>query len=292
MDNSRGPIITFFDFISAAVPKDRSVERVASGLAYGSIERQKLDIYRPRHTGGTPLPVIVFFYGGAWSDGTRRHYGFAAHALASLGYVVVVPDYRLVPNVEYPEFLRDCASAVHWVSREIAAHGGDPRRLVLAGHSAGAFNAASLALDPRWLADAAVQKCIVGAIGLSGPYDFFPFDGPISIRVFGQAEDPESTQPINHVDVQSPPMLLVSGGRDELVLPKNSLNLGAKLTAAGVSARVRIYPRLRHAGTLFALSLPLRWLAPVRQDCSDFLAEVTAPRIAARPEPAGAVAPR
>lgn len=248
---------------------------MARDLAYGPHERQRLDIYAPRRLDRRPLPVIVFFYGGAWSDGTRRHYGFAAHALAALGYVVVVPDYRLVPDVEYPEFLRDCARAVHWVSREIAVHGGDPGRLVLAGHSAGAFNAAALGLDPQWLADDAMRRNIVGVIGLSGPYDFYPFDGPISIRIFGHAEDPESTQPIHHVDAKSPPMLLISGGRDELVLPKNSLNLRAKLTEAGVSASIRVYPRLAHVETLLALSLPLRWMAPVLDECRIFLRSVT-----------------
>ena len=209
---------------------------------------------------------------------------------SALGYLVVVPDYRLVPEVEYPEFLVDCAEAVRWVLRNSAEHGGDPTLLVLAGHSAGAYNAAALALDPAWLG--AERQAIAGVIGLSGPYDFYPFDGPISQRVFGKAEDPEGTQPINHVDASAPPMLLISGERDELVLPRNSVHLGAALTAAGRPARVVIYPRLKHAGTLFALGLPLRWLAPVLEECTAFLACVTVPRRAALPLPAGGDAPR
>lgn len=238
------------------------------------------------------LPVVVFFYGGAWSEGARRHYGFAARALAALGHVVVVPDYRLVPAVEYPAFIEDCALAVDWVSHNIAAHGGDWTRLVLAGHSAGAYNAATLALDGRWLSHA-VRQTIVGVIGLSGPYDFYPFDGPISRRVFGAAEDKQGTQPINHVSADAPPMLLISGGRDELVLPRNSTRLGAALEAAGVTARVQVYARLGHAETLLALSLPLRWLAPVMRECRDFLASVTgreamAAKDARRLSPSGA----
>ncbi|MHA6296819.1 alpha/beta hydrolase [Devosia sp. CAU 1758] len=231
-------------------------------------------MYAPRGQSDVALPVVVFFYGGAWSDGARRHYGFAARALAALGHVVVVPDYRLVPEVEYPDFLKDCAQAVDWVSHNIAGHGGDWTRLVLAGHSAGAYNAAALAVDGRWLSPA-VRQTIVGVIGLSGPYDFYPFDGPISRRVFGAAADPKGTQPINHVSADAPPMLLVSGGKDELVLPRNSVRLGAALEAVGVKADVQVYPRLGHPHTLFALSLPLRWLAPVRSECRDFLADVT-----------------
>lgn len=237
------------------------------------------------------LPVVVFFYGGAWSEGERGHYAFAARALAAQGYVVVVPDYRLVPTIEYPDFLRDCAEAVTWVSHNIAGHGGDWTRLVLAGHSAGAYNAASLALDPQWLAPE-VHETIAGVIGLSGPYDFFPFDGPISQRVFGQADNPRATQPINHAGGQAPPMLVVSGERDELVLPRNSVRLGAVLQQAGVEVTVRLYARLGHPHTLLALSLPLRWLAPILRDCSDFLVRVTGQPGPARrvrvPHPSGA----
>ncbi|WP_461384471.1 alpha/beta hydrolase, partial [Devosia indica] len=130
-------------------------------MSYGAGPRRKLDVYGPRRRDDTPLPVVVFFYGGAWNSGSRTHYGFAARALAAMGYLVVVPDYRLVPEIEYPAFLKDCAAAVAWVSDHIAAYGGDPGRLALAGHSAGTYNAACLALDPRWLGPE-LRNAIVG----------------------------------------------------------------------------------------------------------------------------------
>ena len=172
--------------------------------------------------------------------------------------------------------MRFSSAAVGFVAETVGRYGGDAGRLVLAGHSAGAYNAAMLALDRRWLPDA-VRSSIVGVIGLSGPYDFFPFDGPISRRVFGAAPDPSSTQPINHVGPRAPPMLLISGGRDDLVLPRNSGHLAAALDAHGVPATLRIYPRLGHAETLLALSLPLRWMAPVLAECGSFLDRVTGP---------------
>lgn len=258
------------------MPKDSASRRLAGGLPYAAGPRRALDLYGPRRREGAPLPVVVFFYGGAWNSGSRAHYGFAARALAALGYLVVVPDYRLVPEIEYPAFIEDCAAAVTWVSEHIAAHGGDPGRLVLAGHSAGAYNAASLALDQRWLAPA-VRRGIQGVIGLSGPYDFYPFDGPISQRVFGEADNPRQTQPINHVGPDAAPMLLITGGKDRLVLPRNSVNLSAALERTGVPQTLRLYPYLGHAGTLFCLSLPLRWRAPVLEDCRVFLAAVTDP---------------
>lgn len=272
----RRPDITIIDMISAVVPKDGQSRHIALDLAYGPQARQCLDIYAPSAHSETRRPVIVFFYGGAWSSGARRHYAFAARALAQLGYLVVVPDYRLVPEIAYPVFLQDCAEAVGWTYENIESYGGDPTRLVLAGHSAGAYNAAMLALDREWLRPA-IHGAIVGVIGLSGPYDFYPFDSPISRQVFAHVGDPLATQPINHVSAEAPPMLLVSGARDNLVLPRNSVHLGAALHRYGVRAEGRIYPGLGHIMPLLSLSMPLRWRASILDDCARFLSGVTSP---------------
>jgi acetyl esterase/lipase len=90
------------------------------------------------------------------------------------GFVVIVPDHRLVPEVRYPDFLRDCAAAVRWALGEAGRYGGDSNRIVLVGHSAGAYNAAMLALDPGLLG--ADRAAIRGFAGLAGPYDFLPLD--------------------------------------------------------------------------------------------------------------------
>jgi len=170
--------------LNLASPKDRRSRRLASGLAYGEKRGQRLDLYGPVAPVG-PVPVVVFFYGGAWSEGDRRDFAFAARWLAGLGYLVVVPDYRAVPEVEYPVFLEDCAAAVRWTLQHAQEHGGDARRLALMGHSAGAYNAVMLALEPAY----GVAGAISAVVGLSGPYDFYPFDVPISIRTFSGAAD-------------------------------------------------------------------------------------------------------
>lgn len=259
--------------IDALSPKDRESRLVVRDLAYGPHKRQRLDIYAPRR-GGQGLPVVVFIYGGSWQTGSRTTYRFAARALAALGYVVVVPDYRLVPEVEYPGFLSDCADAVDWVGREIGAHGGDADRLVLMGHSAGAYNAAMLVFDQRLLEARGQLRRVKALVGLSGPYDFFPFDGPISLRVFGAVREPRLTQPISHVRPELPPMLLATGGRDTLVLPRNAVALSEKVRAAGGVAELKVYDRLKHAGTLMALGRPARRLAPVLADVAAFLTRV------------------
>jgi acetyl esterase/lipase len=260
-------LLTLFNTLS---PKDRGSRQMARDLAYGSAARQKLDIYAPRKL-ERPTPVVFFVYGGSWMDGDRHNYAFAGRALAALGYVNVIADYRLVPEVEYPGFLEDGAAAFAWVVEHIGRYGGDARRIALMGHSAGAYNAAMLVLDPAYLRRAGLLERVRCVVGLSGPYDFYPFDGPISLRTFGAVRDPRSTQPVNHVTPASPPMLLGHGGRDRLVSPRNAIALAGKLRDVGVAVDEIHYSHLDHAGPLLALSRPARALAPVLGDVASFL---------------------
>lgn len=256
-------------------PRDRAA-RLGRGLAYGPLSRQRLDVYAPpsamRARAGAAAPVLVFFYGGSWNSGRRQDYAFAGQALAARGFVTVVPDYRLFPQVRYPEFLKDGAAAVRWVRDHAGDYGGDPDRLVLAGHSAGAYNAMMLALDPAFLTGAGVDPRIIKAVaGLSGPYYFLPFDVPSTRNAFGAYADPPATQPFNHVSAASPPAFLAHGGRDTLVQPRNALALGKALARAGRPVEVKVYPGLGHADTVLALSRPFRGKAPVLSDMAAFL---------------------
>ncbi len=159
-------------------------------IPYAPGPRGKLDVYRPTAASG-PLPIVVFIYGGSWRTGSKGMYPFVAEPLARRGAVVVVPDYRVYPEVTFPAFLQDNAAAVAWAFAHAAAFGADPARVVLLGHSAGAYNVAMLALDPRWLAAAGTDRDrLAGAIGLAGPYHFLPTDDPDVIPVFGPANTP------------------------------------------------------------------------------------------------------
>lgn len=256
--------------INAISLKDGGSRRLARDIFYGPAARQRLDVYGPKHADG-PVPVVFFIYGGSWADGDRGNYAFAGRALAALGYVTVIADYRVLPEVEYPGFLDDGVAAFEWVAANIARYGGDPQRMALMGHSAGAYNAVMLALDAAYLAQAGLLERVRCVVGLSGPYDFFPFDGPISLRTFGGVRHPRLTQPINHVSTAAPPMLLGSGDKDRLVLPRNSMALAARLRAEGVAAVEKHYPNLGHPGPLLALGLPARAIAPVLADVAGFL---------------------
>ena len=261
------PLKTF----NTLVPKDPGVSLVAKDQAFRPGPRGALDIYAPRKAQpGARLPIIVFFYGGSWTSGDKDGYAFVGRALAARGFVVAIPDYRLVPEVRFPGFLEDGAAAVRWVRANASRFGGDPDRIVIAGHSAGAYNAAMLSLDPQWLgADRAAVK---GFAGLAGPYDFLPFDSPVTRAAFGQAPDPQATQPVRLASPGDPPSLLLVAGDDTLVYPRNSARLAEALRAAGVPVEVRSYDGIGHVGILTALSRPLRGKATVLRDLADFAA--------------------
>jgi acetyl esterase/lipase len=258
---------------NALMPKDRASKRVAEGGAYGPGPRRKLDVYAPSAAAEGKSPVIVFFYGGSWNSGRRQGYAFAARALAAQGFVVIVPDYRLVPEARYPDFLGDCAAAVRWARGHAGAYGGDGERIVLTGHSAGAYNAAMLALDPSLLGPDRVA--VRGFAGLAGPYDFLPLDDDSTIAAFGGWPRPAETQPISYASTSPPPMLLLHGDGDTRVKPRNSRKLAGLLDAAGSDVRLKLYPGLGHVGILTALAIPFRRQAPVLDDVADFAREVT-----------------
>ncbi len=247
------------------------VKRAAEGVAFGD-HGQRLDVWRPEAGASAPRPVVVFFYGGGWVSGRREEYGFAGRALASRGFVVVVADYRKVPEVRFPAFVEDGAQAVRWTRETIADHGGDPDRIAVMGHSAGAYIAAMLALDPRYLhAEGLTADTIKAGVGLSGPYDFYPFDSPRAIDAMGRAADPLATQPIRFARGDAPPLLLVTSDADTVVRKRNAVNLAAKLETLGAPVELRNYPELSHQGVVMALAKPFRGKGPVLEDSVAFL---------------------
>lgn len=255
------------------VPQDRASEIVQRDIAYGKEKRQKLDIYLPGKNVANK-DVLVFFYGGSWKLGRKEEVSFVASAFAQRGYVVVVPDYRLVPEVTYPAFVQDTAKAVAWTYRNIASHGGNPRRMFVSGHSAGAYNAMMVALAPEFLGNEGLSPSIMkGVIGISGPYDFLPFEYIALRRAFDSAPDLKATQPIYRAaDAKgTPPILLLAGKAETMVPPKNTINLQAALRKAGKPVEVKFYPGARHLDTLFAISKTGRDKASVVDDTVDFM---------------------
>lgn len=265
--------------VNALVPDDGyEIER---GLAYGDHPRQHLDIYRPDETRPAGVPVVVFLYGGSWQTGSRDIYKFIGEAFASAGYVTVVPDYRLHPEVVFPAFIEDGAQAVAWVREEIGRFGGDPGRIALMGHSAGAHIAALLTLDRRYLDQAGVpEETIQGLISVAGPLDFLPIQQEDIKAVFEVSRKSpaqlQGTQPITYARRGAPPTLLQHGTGDTTVRVKNSRNLAEALESEGSPATLSLYDDVGHIAIIGAYARPLRWVAPVRKDALDFLEGVFA----------------
>lgn len=245
------------------------------GVSYGSGPRQMLDVYQPLPGKAVAPPIVVFFYGGNWESGERANYRFVGEFLAASGAIAVIPDYRLYPQVRYPDFLKDCAAAVAWAFANARALGGDPARIYVMGHSAGAYNAAMMALDPRWLG--AQREQLAGFVGIAGPYDFLPIENPATQRAFSWPNTPRDSQPVEYVSPKAPRTLLIAANKDNLVNPvRNTGGLAQRLKAAGVDTTVRLMEGVNHVTVLAAVAAPLKFLAPVREEVLAFLGLPTA----------------
>ena len=240
----------FFGTVGVLGGRDAQVH---ADILFDASHALKLDVYSPQHVAAAP--VVVFFYGGAWVNGERAWYRYAGEALSRHDIVVVIPDYRKSPQVKFPTFMDDAAQAVAWARANAAQYGGDPSRLFVMGHSAGAHIGALLATDARYLARVNLKpRDLAGFIGLAGPYDFAPFSDDYLLEVFGSdADAQQAAMPASYVDGDEPPMLLLQGLADTTVRPSNTRSLAAKLTAHGEPVETKFYPGIGH--TRIALSL-------------------------------------
>ncbi|TVR80133.1 MAG: alpha/beta hydrolase [Rhodospirillales bacterium] len=256
--------------LNAVIPSDGY--NLHRGLEYGTDDRQRLDVYVPQGATADPRPVVVFFYGGSWKSGTRDLYRFVGEAFAAAGYVVVIPDYRVYPAVQFPAFVDDGAAAVHWVQERITGFGGDRSRLIVAGHSAGAHLGALLLLDPRYLERAgADRESLCGFVGLAGPYAFDPDRYRSTRPIFATAPDSRETMPVTFADTPAPPMLLLHGADDGTVRPVNSLTLAERRREADGEADYISYPDLGHIGIVLSLAAPFRGRDAVYTDTVQFI---------------------
>ena len=251
-------------------PKDRGTRRVISAHAYGKHRRHVFDAYAPVSF-TEPLPILFFIYGGGWNSGNREEYSFVGRAFAKAGFITVIADYRLVPEIRYPAFLEDCGAALTEALAVLPVFGGDAGRVFLMGHSAGAYNAVMLGLDGPRFGAPELGAQLRGVVGLSGPYDFYPFDVKEAIEAFGRAKNPQTSQPVNIVRPGAPPFYLGHGSRDRVCGPYNTGNLAAKLRAAKVPVVERYYRGLVHPTPLLALFPWLRWRAPVYRETVAFM---------------------
>ena len=268
--------VGLLDLADRTIGGTAGTQVVSSGVRYGQLPAQRLDVIAPNAPG--PHPVLVFIHGGGWHSGRPEDYHFIGRTFARAGYVVVLPGYRLGPDGIYPHMLEDGAAAVAWTARNVARFGGDPDQVVLMGHSAGAHTAAMLGLERQWLGRQGLPDGFVkGVVGLSGPYDFHPFTSDSARNAFGHVPDPRITQPITFARSDAPPMLLLTGDADTTVKPRNSRVLAKALAEKGGKAELVILPGVDHAGPVLKLARPFSRDASVSTPVLDFLARLRQP---------------
>jgi acetyl esterase/lipase len=248
--------------------------RVKRDIPYGDGSRNRLDIYLPDVAPKTALPVVVFFYGGAFRAGRKSEYRFVGEALTTRGIIVAVPDYRIYPDARFPEFLDDAARAVAKVRATAHTFGGDPAKLILAGHSAGAYLAVMLAANPQYmLAAGGDPSSIRGVIALSGRYHESRLHDQTAENIFrGPARD--ETRPASFIQGRVPDMLLAAGSREDAVVLDEKQQLADHLRLHGSDVVDVTYPGIGHAGIAGALAPGFRHRAPVRDDIAAFVRRV------------------
>jgi acetyl esterase/lipase len=255
------------------------------GITFDPATGLQLDIYRPADAAGAP--VVVFFYGGSWTAGKRQWYRFVGTALASRGIIVVIPDYRKYPEVKMAGFMADAARAVAWTHAHAREYSGDTSRLFIMGHSAGGHIAGLLATDGRWLqAQGISTRDLAGFIGLAGVYDFVPIaaNEKDMLGMFGHLPaEQHRAQPVDFVDGDEPPMLLLHGLADNEVEVSNSRSLAASMQAHGELATLKLYPAMSHSGLVLSLSAPLQGRRPVLDDVVSFILQAPPTRTVKTP---------
>jgi acetyl esterase/lipase len=199
--------------------------------------KDRLDIYAPDRAKNTP--VIIALHGGGLTQGDRSQHAFVGQRFASAGYVTVIPSYRLSPAVSHPAHVQDVAAAFAWVKQHINRHGGDPGRILVIGHSAGAYLAALVATDPSYLAAHKLStKDIAGAVPVAG-FFWVEKTGVAPDRpktVWGTEEAAwKAASPARYLRRDLPPILLIYADGDDEWRRKQNDEMGAALRAAGHS---------------------------------------------------------
>ncbi len=236
-------------------------------------ERQVLDIYSP--DGANDLPVVFWIHGGGWQTGDKKDVQIKPRVFNERGFVFVSTNYRLLPEVEIGVLIRDVAKSLGWVHKNIAKHGGDPRRIFVMGHSAGAQLAALLCIDDRYLkAEGVPFSVLKGCV----PVDGDTYDIPAIIVTAEMRQTvhglplPEfghrvkfGNDPKKHIDFSAvthvakgkgiPPFLIlhVSGHPD---VTAQARRLGAELKAAEVPVAVFGARETTHSKLNVDLGLP------------------------------------
>lgn len=222
--------------------------KLARDVSYTEGARQALDIYAP-DVPKANAPVVMFVHGGSWDEGDKKVYKFIGEAFASEGYITVIPNYRLYPEAVYPDFINDTAAAIAFTAKRF------DRPVIVIGHSAGAYNAMMVTVDPNYLKAQGREVCtiIAGTVGLAGPYGAFPLTEEPYITIFPNKHMGDDA-PVQMKLGPTPPLFLPIGDKDTTVSDLHGRELAKKMTARGGKAEFKLYPGLNHTDMAKVLS--------------------------------------
>jgi len=238
-------------------------------FGFGDNARDRIDFYLAKDSDAKDnesKPLIVFIHGGGWSRGDKSMYKFMAEGLTRRGYDVALPNYRMYPEVIYPEFLNDNARAIAAIHKKYPT-----RYLVLIGHSAGAYNSLMMAFKPAHLEAEGVYACytIRGIVSLASPTGAFPMEDAPYTTIFPKLLQGDDA-PLNLTDQPLPPMLLINGDADVSVGAQNSEKLAEALAGRNI-ATAKIYPGLNHTDVVSQFSSRGFLEGPVKDDVVAFI---------------------
>jgi acetyl esterase/lipase len=235
-------------------------EHLERDIAFHPQMAPRLDVYSPPT--GTGYPVLFFVHGGSWKDYNKELFAPVAMKLLPEDMVVVIPDYTRYPDASYEQMVDEVAAALVWTLERIDQYGGDPERVIVAGHSAGAHLAGLAVMDPRFLARYGHSDSEVCAfVGMSGvydiraEYDYWLARGTyprVIVEVMGGETNFRQASPLHHVRADLPPILLIHGDRDETVPLGITTQFHAALQAVGAASELEIFTGQGHADYLFA----------------------------------------
>ena len=241
--------IAFYDQLDETTAQARRQLEHELDLAYGDDEKQRLDVYRSLQP-AEPCPVFIFIHGGGFIEGDRAHYGGVALPFSQHGVMTVVPSYRLAPDFHYPDQPNDIKDVVEWVYTNIGSLGGDPQRIYLGGHSAGAILAVDLTVQTGWLEERGLPRDLIkGSLPVSGPYD--AGDPAIGGYLAGP-EDRHAASPTHHVQDAPAWTLLAIGSKEDHWMEENE-EMARLIQARGKRAELLVLEGMDHDDTALTL---------------------------------------
>lgn len=224
---------------------------VKNHIAYGLKSRQRLDLYISDHSSVKPL--ILFVHGGAWSHGNKSEYGFVGEAFTRYGYDVAIVNYHLAPEHKFPHYVDDLVLALHFLHDHQQQLQISTDQIALIGHSAGAFNIASVLYHPQRY-DLKIKDNIKAMIGIAGPYHF-DYKGDVLAEHAFEVDTPyHQVMPYYFVELNHIHHYLLLAENDKIVGKNNSIDLKTELLAAGNHCELMIIPKTGHITIMGSVS--------------------------------------